>query len=1304
MRFKTLALFLIVAALFVSLAFVSFGESDADDSNTNVVYGDEYRNVYGDTVWYTPTTTFIIGYEYHDVFVGYGKDPQQALPGMTVYSKSVNGTDMMFMSGTPTDWCGILIPYDAGGMAYLSVESIPYEEYEYGASAEINGTTVTFALGETYPEQIAIFNAGMYGARSLSSDSWFSYTETHNGITFTQNQAGGVPKVLMSGTPTSTSTFYMQFEKNDTNNTVVTYTFKTTGSSILVTSITVSGDTHLYEGQVKLTPTVSPSDASSKTVSCELTSGSAYAHLNGSSRTSGISVGLVRDVSTDTMGTCKVKFTSTDSGGVYKTITVYVEKQCTIQLSFNANGGSPEPQTQTSTEWTSNNSKPASKTFTIPATEPTRSGYTFNNWKYSTTTYKPGSTISIAYNTSSTVTRELTAQWTQLVASENVYVSKSSLSLTAGGSTSSITTYGWTGTQSYSSSNTSTDHTTRAAIVSGDSDCISLTCTNTSTSTISYTTLKITPLKGGSATIRVTSNNSSAYADIDVTVTENITIRYHKNDGDGDTYISSTVTKGKATTLYTTDYLNDRFSNTGYTLTGLNSDSSGNGVSYIPGTSVTFNEDTDLYCIWTAAEYTLTYNSNGGSNNPSPITQIIGNISLANPGTKSGYTFDGWCEGSVSGNNVGKAGTQYLLSKDVTLVAKWTANYTVTFNYQSGTGTPPSVTVTQNGSEITLPSATRTGYHFDGWYTAASGGGTKVGGANATYTPTKSITLYANWTSNYVVSFDYQGGSGTQTSITVSENGSSVTLPNATKSGYTFKGWYTSANGGGTKAGNANASYTPTKSITLFAYWEVSQYTITMKNPDGSTIDTVNVPNGNSLSQTPTKIGHKFLGWYSAATDGTRLDSTTNPGVYTPSGNTVSITIYAHWQAQTYKVYFTNTDTSLPTATVTFGEQYGRGTNWPADPESSGKIFGGWSLSDNESTIITSDTVVSIASSHTLKAVWTDKTLCTITFVNGTDSEPMTAYTGDTITLPTPGAKYGYTFKGWYTAAGDGSLVGEAGESYKVLTTKTFYAQWQGKTYTISFNSDGGSTVTSKTVTFGEKYGTLAEPTKSGYDFMGWYLDDTLIDEDSVVDTASNHTLKASWEVHVDRFTVTYYKSLQDRTVIGTERIAKNGIITKTSGIALDGYRFTKWVASNGTDFDYTTPITQDTNLFGVYEAVAKPTGSISIETIVVGGQNYTQITVDAENADSVQWDLGNGDDSFTQVGDKVVYRYDPGNYTIKITLTNEGGSTILEKSISVSANGTATTVTDSVPIGAILAIILVSVFILMAVAFKFVG
>ncbi|MBQ7621689.1 MAG: hypothetical protein IJV02_04685, partial [Candidatus Methanomethylophilaceae archaeon] len=471
MRFKTLALFLIVTALFVSLASVSFGESDADDSDTNVVYGDEYRNVYGDTVWYTPTTTFIIGYEYHDVFIGYGKDPQQALPGMTVYSKSVNGTDMMFMSGTPTDWCGILVPFNlGGGKAYITVESVPYEEYEYGATPTKDGTTVTLALGETY-SQWAI-NPGEL-KNSPKMPDWYNYTETYKGITFSQVVSAGLPLVLLSGTPTSAGSFQVTIV--NPNNVEIVYTIVIT-SPVLVTSVSISGDTHLYEGQVKLTPTVSPSDASSKTVSCNLTSGSAYAHLSGTTRTSGVSVGLVRDVSTDTMGTCKVKFTATDSGGAYKTITVYVEKQCTIQLSFNANGGSPEPQTQTSTEWTSNNSKPSAKTFTIPDTEPTRSGYTFNNWKYNTTTYKPGSTISIAYNTSSTVTRELTAQWTQLVASENVYVSKSSLSLTAGGSASSITTYGWTGTQSYSSSNTSTDHTTRAAIVSGDSDCISLTC------------------------------------------------------------------------------------------------------------------------------------------------------------------------------------------------------------------------------------------------------------------------------------------------------------------------------------------------------------------------------------------------------------------------------------------------------------------------------------------------------------------------------------------------------------------------------------------------------------------------------------------------------------------------------------------------------------------------------------------------------------------------------------------------------------------------------------------------------------
>jgi uncharacterized repeat protein (TIGR02543 family) len=101
---------------------------------------------------------------------------------------------------------------------------------------------------------------------------------------------------------------------------------------------------------------------------------------------------------------------------------------------------------------------------------------------------------------------------------------------------------------------------------------------------------------------------------------------------------------------------------------------------------------------------------------------------------------------------------------------------------------------------ITLPPApTRTGYNFSGRYTAASGG-TKAGTGGEFYTPSQTMTLYAQWTAKtYTITLNKDGGTGGSSTVTGTYGSAmpSVTVP--TKTGYTFGGYYTSTNGGGTQ-------------------------------------------------------------------------------------------------------------------------------------------------------------------------------------------------------------------------------------------------------------------------------------------------------------------------------------------------------------------------------------------------------------------------------------------------------------------------------------------------------------------------
>ena len=109
----------------------------------------------------------------------------------------------------------------------------------------------------------------------------------------------------------------------------------------------------------------------------------------------------------------------------------------------------------------------------------------------------------------------------------------------------------------------------------------------------------------------------------------------------------------------------------------------------------------------------------------------------------------------------------------------------------------------------------------------------------------------------------------------------------------------------------------------------------------------------------------------------------------------------------------------------------------------------------------------------------------------------------------------GYTFAGWYTSASGGTKV-EATSTVSTASNHTLHAHWTANTYTVTFDGNGGDTPsqTSKSVTYGSAYGTLATCTRTGYTFAGWYTSSsggTKVEATSTVSTASNHTLYARW-------------------------------------------------------------------------------------------------------------------------------------------------------------------------------------------------
>lgn len=240
-----------------------------------------------------------------------------------------------------------------------------------------------------------------------------------------------------------------------------------------------------------------------------------------------------------------------------------------------------------------------------------------------------------------------------------------------------------------------------------------------------------------------------------------------------------------------------------------------------------------------------------------------------------------------------------------------TTEYKLSFSANGGTGEMESITKEEN-EKINLPAVkfSRTGFEFLNWNTVADGSGTAYADS-AEFIFNADTTLHAQWKekkaapapsnpenpstpkTTYTVTFDANGGNGTIASISV-EEGSEITLPENTftKTGYSFAGWATSADGNVSYSDKAKISITG--NITLYAKWTAITYTITYEpnggtnadgNPTGYTFETETI-----TLLAPSREYFDFGGWY---TDSEFSDSSKKNEI--TKGSTGNIMLYAKW-------------------------------------------------------------------------------------------------------------------------------------------------------------------------------------------------------------------------------------------------------------------------------------------------------------------------------------------------------------------------------------------------------------------------
>ena len=380
------------------------------------------------------------------------------------------------------------------------------------------------------------------------------------------------------------------------------------------------------------------------------------------------------------------------------------------------------------------------------------------------------------------------------------------------------------------------------------------------------------------------------------------------------------------------------FTRTGYTQTGWATVDGGEKV-YDLGAIYGENAPITLYPVWTANQYTVTLDSNGGGAvTPSTVTVTYGEDCPAIPVLQwAGHIFYGWYDAQAGGkqyvNADGHSTARYDKTENCTLYAIWSdaPDCTVTFDPNGGVlaGKTTSEQRSNDSVQYKPDDPTKEGHSFLGWYKDS-----------ACTQPwdfddwvTGDMTLYAGWRIlNYTIFFDSAGGSAIDP-IT-QDYGTTINAPAApTKTGYTFIGWSPEL-----------PATMPAKVMTVTAQWRINSYTVTL-DPNGGRVspDALSVtyltPYGSL--PTPVRSDYRFDGWYLG-------DDKIEP--QTVMSQAANHTLTARWTFQPSAIVGPSRDTltletngGSPIAPI----HAARGTTLDLSalqPEKSGFRFTGWYL------------------------------------------------------------------------------------------------------------------------------------------------------------------------------------------------------------------------------------------------------------------------------------------------------------------------------------------------------------------------
>ncbi|MEJ0014929.1 MAG: InlB B-repeat-containing protein [Actinomycetota bacterium] len=568
-------------------------------------------------------------------------------------------------------------------------------------------------------------------------------------------------------------------------------------------------------------------------------------------------------------------------------------------------------------------------------------------------------------------------------------------------------------------------------------------------------------------------------------------VTFNANGGTGGTMPSQSGSSSAALTA-------NAYTWTGSTFLGWNTAANGSGTAYAGGATYPFTSSTTLYAQW------LTVASVAPPTGPLTAGTAITITGTGFTGA-TGVTIGGVAATSVvvvnattitavvpTGASVG--------AKDVVVTTPggtgtgtglFTYQATVTFNGNGSDGGSTTAQLASSATNLTANGFTRTGYTFAHWNTAANGSGTSYANS-ASFPFTADTTLYAIWTINtYTVTYNGNTSTGgtivTDASSPYNYNATVTTKANTwAKTGNTFEGWNTAANGTGTEYA-VGATFAITANTTLYAQWDTGIPTVTSLTGGSGDVaggNTVTITGTNFSGVTGVTIAgiavtsFTFISPTSisvvAPHNTTGTNGTKSVLVTTPLGTNTANTLYTYTVTVTFNANggtgtMANQTASAATALTTDGFTPASGYTAAAPFWSTNAGGGGTTYTDKHSfpfdTAATDVTLYGQYTASTFNVIYNSNLTGTTGSVPGTVAHA----TGSTVTvLGNTGslAKTGFTFAGWNTAADGSGTTYQSGATFTMPAAITnLYARWTATPTVTSLTGGSGDVAGGNTIT-----------------------------------------------------------------------------------------------------------------------------------------------------------------------------------------------------------------------------------------------